>query len=146
MWGQYYERFTIFKHLNMYEFVIWPKHFGNKNCIFVIWYISVEKLKSRLLWPRAACIGAASLVSRVAELRYKADKAIYGVKWTIFFCLYVFVLPSGWGKTKKKSHVAAKSPSLKKKKEKTHTTMKTEKQQHYQQQHTEHRAPEKESF
>lgn len=46
-----------------------------------------------------------SWVSGVADLLYEADRATYGVKWTIFFCLFVLFCQAGEEKQKKKSDV-----------------------------------------
>lgn len=71
------------------------------------------------LVPKAARIRAESLVSQVANLLYKADKAIYGVKWTLFFCLFSFA------KRVRKNEKEIRCGSIVTV-EKTHTTMTTE--------------------
>lgn len=73
---------------------------GNDYLISKTLCASVE-FQSLLQWPRAVCIRATSLVSQVADLLYKADRAIYGVKWTIFFCLFVLFCQAGEEKQKR---------------------------------------------
>ena len=82
----------------------------------LIWSSTSEKQAS--LWPQAVCIRAASLVSQVADLLYKADRAIYGVKWTIFFCLFVLFCQAGEEKQKRNQMWQHRHRRLKKKKKK----------------------------
>lgn len=107
--------FQIFLHFKISMYISETSNQANWH-ILLFWYLNEKKhyrntwkvlplckvaFKRPPLWPQAVCIRSASLVSQVADLLYKADRAIYGVKWTIFFCLFVLFSQAGEEKQKR---------------------------------------------
>lgn len=61
-----------------------------------------RRFKSLSLWPQAVRIrNRESGISSCRLTVQKADRATYGVKWTIFFCLFVLFCQAGEEKQKK---------------------------------------------